>query len=125
MKEIDKNQMSGVEVPPKLPSQHIYWSLSIGVLLPLIIALMIWKRLQPSEFSFSKLFWAFLWTYPLMTAGCLAGEFLARRIHTKFYDSIGDNSGQMVNLFTGWLWAHVYLIFLFALFILLRKLASA
>ncbi len=113
-----------MEVSPELPSQHVYWSLSIGVLLPLIPALIIWQRLPPSEFSFSKLLWAFLWTYPLMIVGCLVGEFLARRIDTNFYDSIGDNPGQMVNLFTGWLWAHLYLILLFALFILLRKLAS-
>lgn len=106
---------------PELPSKHVYASLSTGVLLPLVVAFLVWKRLQPDEFLDSKLFWSFLWTYPLMIIGCLLGEFIARKIWADFYSSIGDNPGQMANLFTGWMYAHLYLVLLVALFFLLRK----
>ncbi len=91
--------------------------------MPLVVAFIIWKRTQPDEFAVSKLFWSFLWSYPLMIIGCLLGEFLARKIWADFYSSIGDNPGQMANLFTGWIYAHLYFFLLAGLFFSLRKFA--
>lgn len=122
--QMKPSQVSTLGMPPKLPSKQAYLSLTAGILLPLVVAFLIWKRLQPSEFIVSKLFWAFLWSYPLMVVGCLLGEFFARKIWPDFYSSIGDNPGQMANLFTGWIYAHIYLFLIAALFFFLKKIAS-
>jgi len=95
MEENKEGQMATSGEPPYLPSLHAYWSFFLGVLLPLLAAFIIWKRLQASDFFYSKLLWSFLWTYPLMVLGCLAGEFLARKMNVGFCASIGDNPGQM------------------------------
>jgi hypothetical protein len=108
---------------PKISSRLAYWSFSIGVLLPLIVAFFVWRHLQPSEMVTSKLLWSFLWSYPLMIGGCCLGEAVATKIGWEFYASIGDNPGQMCNLVTGWMLAHIYPFLLAALFFFLKKLS--
>ena len=122
MNEIRSSESGSI--PPKFPSVHSYFSLSGGVVLPLIVIFLVWKRLGADDFIISKFAWALLWTYPLMILGCLIGEFLARKIYSDFYSTIGDSPAQMANLMTGWIWAHSYLVLMAVLFLFLKKSAT-
>jgi hypothetical protein len=111
--------------PPSIPAtysaKHVMTISSIAVLLPLIAAFLVWRRWQIEDFTWMRLFWAALWTYPLMWVGSLLGSSIAQRMDPKFYAAIGDNPGQVVNLMSAIVVSHVYWIFLTLLFLVLRR----
>lgn len=124
-KDSEKIQANAIvsSSPPMVPSKHVYLNIALGISLPLLIAFVVWRRAQPNDLDWSKYLYGVAWTYPLMIVGCIIGEILSRRLNQNFYMNLGDNPAQVVNLFTGWLFAHLYLPLLAVLLFALKKLA--